>query len=264
MGVVVAVWLLLFLCYGLRVRSRNAPTYLHEPPAGWKPCEVGFLLRWGELDAQDMTAMVMDLVRRRVLRFASPDAGADPPRSLWAAGALDQSLEAVAGHRVGLSAAERYLIEQVLFVGAASGRTSMREFGDRMAADSEGLLTRYLRWKELAESESEKMRVIDPGSVIAQAVAAVLGALMAVPLPLYFMQTTGSYIPAIGIPVGSAMLSQFRALAPTAVDASENWLTAVPHFVYETGSWADSFGAVARLFSRGRPNTRIVKLPKRR
>ncbi|MFP5224225.1 MAG: DUF2207 family protein [Actinomycetota bacterium] len=56
-------WLRLFGRYG-REHQTQAPEYLRELPAGYPPAIVGWLMRWGDVKPEDMTATIMDLARR--------------------------------------------------------------------------------------------------------------------------------------------------------------------------------------------------------
>jgi hypothetical protein len=264
-----------------------------------------------------MTAMIMDLVRRGVLHFVAPEA--TTTRSLWMAEGLEQQLEPDPHHPGGLSPAERYLVETVLLEGVPSGRTSMQEFAKRAAADPRVMMGKYLQWQELAEAESEKIAVTDRGSVIARG-AAVLVGLLLFPASFLLVGASRSYVPALGVAVGAALLAfsgkirrrtwraahaydewqafrrylldfsrladdpapaiavwdeylvyavslgvahrvlaQFRPLAPTPVDESNTWLTAVPHWTYESGSWTDAFGDAWAVLSSGNSGAKIVR-----
>lgn len=59
-------WLQLFGRYGREHRS-EVPEYLRELPADYPPAIVGWLMRWGDVKPEDMTATMMDLARRGFL-----------------------------------------------------------------------------------------------------------------------------------------------------------------------------------------------------
>jgi len=172
------LWFSLYLRYGREYHADDPPEYLREPLEGWKPHEVGYLWRWGDLGPRDMTAMLMDLVRRGALRLIVEDQ-ARPRRGLpWARAEEEQCVERVSGFTGELAPSERYFIDQVLFHESPEGRVSMSELKESGRRDPRESYQRLRQWKQLAEGESERLPLLDPGSKIATGFGMLIGFLM--------------------------------------------------------------------------------------
>ncbi len=224
----VGFWLWLYLLYGREYREPDTPEYIREPPSGWRPNEVGYLLRWGQLDVQDMTAMLMDLVRRGALRLAvAADASSSSDGISGRSGEQRQQVELIPRFSGELSGSERYLIQEVLFGGRQSaGRVSMQQFMASAREDPGSAIARYNHWKELAEAEAAHIILMDQASANARAVGVVVGLMMLLPIPILLiarLHTPAGVLPAF---VGSGILAvsgKLRRRAREAAIAYQRW-----------------------------------------
>jgi len=170
----------LYWRYGREYLEPNPPIYEREPLEGWKPNEVGYLCHWGSLDQDDMTAMLMDLVRRGALQLViRKEHHAILGGLLGSREEEEQYIRRVPAFKDELSPAERYLIERVLFTGIDSDvEVSMSEFAERAKADPTAAKARYDHWKEFAENESEKVPIVAPNSDVAMGFGIGIGVLV--------------------------------------------------------------------------------------
>ena len=170
----------LYWRHGREYHEANPPIYAREPLEGWKPADASYVWHWESLGPHDMTAMLMDLVRRGALKLVVTKG-----RHLVLGGLLgtweeeDQSIQRVPQFSGELSHAERYLIDRVLFAGVESdGMVSVREFAERAKADPIAAKARYDHWKSVAKDESEKVPVIEPDSNTAMGFGIGIGVLV--------------------------------------------------------------------------------------
>jgi len=125
----IGVWLRAYLAYGREFKDPNAPQYLREPPSDSAPTEVAMIWKWGQLTPQDMTATVMDLVRRGALWLI-----VTTEHHQRLGGLLGESteqgyaIERVCDYKGELRSSERYLVNEILFEGVAGDRISLEEF----------------------------------------------------------------------------------------------------------------------------------------
>jgi uncharacterized membrane protein YgcG len=153
---------------------------VREPLEGWTPNEVGYLWKWGGLDVHDMTATLMDLVRRGALRLlvtkeTHPRLGGLLGRAVEE----EQYLERVREFEGELRSSERYFINDILFRGLSPGeRVSMEQLRASTKEHPTAAYSRYRRWKKLAEGESERLPLIDPKSKVAMGVGMAIGVFM--------------------------------------------------------------------------------------
>ncbi len=184
-----AMWLALYLRYGREYQEANPPEYTREPLEGWKPNDVGYLCKWGHLDARDMTAMVMDLVRRGVLRLEVKKAeysglvglAASALKLFGAISDEEQYLTWLPDSTGELSRSESYLLDSILFRDLGRGGViSMSEFREQAKGDPQGSYNRFQVWKRMAEKESEKLPLVDPASNLAMIAAITTFAVIAV------------------------------------------------------------------------------------
>jgi uncharacterized membrane protein len=177
----IAAWLGLYLAYGREHQEANAPEYVREPLEGWTPNEAAYLWRQGSLGPQDMTATVMDLVRRGALRLTVKREEHELLGGLLGTISGDeQYLERLQRFAGEMSPSERYLVEEVLFRGHGSPgeQVSMSEIRAEAKENPTSARARYEHWRSLATRESERMPLHDPRSKVAMGFGMALGALM--------------------------------------------------------------------------------------
>jgi uncharacterized membrane protein len=177
----VIVWFILYLGYGREYQEANAPQYVREPIEGWTPNEVAYLWRQGSFGPQDMTATLMDLVRRGGLRLIVKQQEHQRLGGLLGTYAEEeQYLERVQGFAGEMRPSEGYLIEEILFRGHHSPgqQVSMDEIREDAKDNPTSARARYEHWRSVAAKESEKMPLHDPQSKVAMGFGMALGALM--------------------------------------------------------------------------------------
>jgi len=170
----------LYSRYGREYREPNPPIYAREPLEGWKPTDVSYLWSWGTLGANDMTAMLMDLVRRGALRLTIRKEAHPILGGLLGVRTVDeQYLERVASFQGDLSPAEIYLMDRVLF-GGVSGEASIsiKELSERAKESPTAAKARFDHWKDLAKAESEKVPLVEPDSNVAMGFGIAVGVLV--------------------------------------------------------------------------------------
>ncbi len=172
----VVVWLIMYFGYGREFHEDNAPEYLREPPAEWTPNEVAYVWRWGQLMPGDMTATLMDLVRRGALRLI-----VKTERHERLGGLLGEKIEQeyeierVPDKQQGLSESERYLVNHILFDKEKENVIAIEEFAKNARAHPSASQRKYKHWKKLAEKEAKRIPVVDPKSKAALGVGIVIG-----------------------------------------------------------------------------------------
>jgi uncharacterized membrane protein len=65
----IVTWVTLYLSFGREHKPATEIEYLRDIPNDWTPNQVAAVWRWGELGPSDMTATLMDLVRRGALKL---------------------------------------------------------------------------------------------------------------------------------------------------------------------------------------------------
>ncbi len=180
LGVGFLVAFALYWRYGREYLEPNPPIYEREPLEGWKPNEAAYLWHWGSLGPNDMTAMLMDLVRRGALQLViRKEDHAILGGLLGSREKEEQYLRRVPEFKGELSRAEQHLIERVLFAGIDSDvEVSMSEFTERAKADPIAAKARYDHWKKAAEDESEKVTIVAPDSNVAMGFGIGIGVLV--------------------------------------------------------------------------------------
>jgi len=221
------IWLGLYLGIGREHHLGNSPEYVREPVEGWTPVQVGYLWRWGNLSSQDMTASLMDLVRRGALRLSvEKEEHARWGGLLGTALEDEQYVERVADFAEPLSASEKHLIDRVLFDGMeALHRISMEEFRETAKSDPNVAHARYQLWTALAKEECDSIDLIDGKSSVARSVVVAAGvmALLATMVLAIGGATPLSFLPGF---VGVAMLVGNKAILRRnagAAAALEQW-----------------------------------------
>jgi hypothetical protein len=175
------MWVWLYLRYGQEHMPEPCPDTLANPPYDWTPAQVSFLCNWGELCPQDMIATTVDLACRGAINLDAE------PVSVFKGGGLlgvDQEyryfVSRNAAHRGELSPSERYLIEQVLMLTAASHArvplTDLMIEGARNAGDACG---RVEHWRTLAQQEPQPVPLDDPISLDKSWAGAAIGVALA-------------------------------------------------------------------------------------
>jgi hypothetical protein len=145
-GILAGIWLYLYLRYGLEPVPETAPGRAAGPPCPWTPVELGMLLNWGRLRPRDMTASMLDLVRRGALRLTAERNTATEIGGLAVERGRPRSVE--------LTPAERYLIDEVIFHFApGADRASLYEVMVEGARDFTETCGRVDEWREMAEGE---------------------------------------------------------------------------------------------------------------
>jgi uncharacterized membrane protein len=175
----VSTWLVLYFRYGREHREANPPEYVREPPGDWTPNEVAFLWRWGQISAQDMTATLMDLVRRGALRLVVTTATRPVLGGLLGEKAdEDFVVERLRDYEGELSQSEQYLISQILFHDVTGDSVSLEAFQKSARSRPSASQRRFKTWKKLAKVEAKRKTVIDPVSKKAAGAMAAVGAII--------------------------------------------------------------------------------------
>jgi hypothetical protein len=178
----IGFWLWLYFRYGREYREANPPQYVHEPLEGWRPVEVGYLWRWGKLNLQDITAMLMDLIQRGVLQVVAANGAHHPLRGLLGTAVEEpQYIERARDLGGVLSPSERYLIEEIIFQDAGPS-DRVRLDGFRRYADTHPVTAqdKYAQWRRLAKAEWRRQPLIDPASNAAMGAGVAVGVVMLV------------------------------------------------------------------------------------
>ncbi len=219
-------WFILYFGYGREYHDDNPPEYLREPPADWKPNEVAYVWRWGQLTPGDMTATLMDLVRRGALRLI-----VKTERHERLGGLLGEKveqeyeIERAPDKEQELSESERYLVNHILFAKAKDNIIAMEEFAKEAREHPTTSQQHYKQWKKLAEKEAKQLNVVDPRSKAALGVGIVLGFIMffasvmlggATNSPVFFASAAAGFIM---IPASFAILRR----TPEAARELQRW-----------------------------------------
>jgi len=172
----VGAWASLYLRYGREYKEENPIEYLREPPEEWTPNEVAFVWRWGELNAQDMTATLMDLVRRGALKLIVTTERHERLGGLLGESVKEEyAIERVREQEEYLSDSERYLIRSILFHDVSGDMMSMDTFQEKARKDPRAAYSRFKSWRSLAKREAKRVAVVDPVSKKMLGVGAGLG-----------------------------------------------------------------------------------------
>jgi len=172
----VGTWASLYLRYGREYEEENPIEYLREPPEEWRPNEVAFVWRWGELSAQDMTATLMDLVRRGALKLIVTTERHERLGGLLGESVEEEyAIERVREQQEYLSDSERYLVRSILFHDVSGDMVSMDTFQEKARKDPRGAYSRFKAWRSLAKREAKRVAVVDPVSKRMLGVGAGLG-----------------------------------------------------------------------------------------
>jgi len=172
----VGAWASLYFRYGREYKEENPIEYLREPPEEWRPNEVAFVWRWGELNAQDMTATLMDLVRRGALKLIVTTERRERLGGLLGESVEEEyAIERVREQQEYLSDSERYLVRTILFHDVPGDMVSMDTFQEKARKDPRGAYSRFKAWRSLAKREAKRVAVVDPVSKKMLGVGAGLG-----------------------------------------------------------------------------------------
>jgi len=175
----ICLWLVLYLRYGREYHDETPVEYLRDPPEDWTPNEVAFLWRWGKLDAQDMTATLMDLVRHGALRLiVSTERREVLGGLLGETTEQDYVIERVPDKQPDLADSERYLVKRILFHEVTGDRISLETFQKKSRSKPRAAYARFKVWKGMAEREAKRFEIVDPQSKQMCGVVAVVGFLM--------------------------------------------------------------------------------------
>jgi uncharacterized membrane protein len=224
----ILIFVVLYVGFGREYRLDNPPQYLREPLDGWTPNQVGYIWKWGSLNAQDLTATVMDLVRRGALKLIVRK---EPHPILG--GLLGDSmkdahyLEWVADYKGELRSSEQYLIRDMLFRMRAPGdMISLEEFAKEGRAQPSESYARFKEWKAQAQVEAERTPVVDTDSKFAMAGGIGIGALMFLStfLLAHATQAPVAMLPAfVGFALIPASMAAIRRRNPIAAIALHQW-----------------------------------------
>jgi len=172
----VGMWASLYFRYGREYKEENPVEYLREPPEEWTPNEVAFVWRWGELNAQDMTATLMDLVRRGALKLVVTTERHERLGGLLGESTKEEyAIERVREQEEYLSDSERYLVRSILFHDVSGDMMSMDTFQEKARKDPRGAYSRFKSWRSMAKREAKRVAVVDPVSKKMLGVGAGLG-----------------------------------------------------------------------------------------
>ena len=172
-----AAWLTMYISYGREYKEHDLPQYLREPPADWTPNELAYLWRWKQLTPADMTATLMDLVRRGALRLI-----VKTERHERLGGLLGEKveqeyeIERVPERQQDMSGSERYLVNHILFDATAGNVVSLEGFAKNARAHPTASQQRFKHWKKAAEKEAARIAVVDPKSNTMLGVGIAIGA----------------------------------------------------------------------------------------
>lgn len=171
-----AIWLALYLRYGTEYREANPPMYEREPPSPSTPVQLSYLLHWESLGPNDVTATVMDLVRRGALRLIVTSEKHPVLGGLLGESTRQEySLERVPERQGDLTDSERYLIGGMLFHGVQGNVVSMDTIRQNSQREPQKAYQRFQSWQRLAKRECKQLRVIDPASKRAMGVGIGIG-----------------------------------------------------------------------------------------
>jgi uncharacterized membrane protein len=171
------VWTVLYLRYGREYGEENPPEYVRELPDDSTPNEVSYLWRWANLGPQDMTATLMDLVRRGALRLRVTSQSTPILGGIFGERTKDHYIiERIPDRQADLRPSERYLVSQILFHAAGDGNLiSFDTFLADARSNPTASQSRFKLWKSIAEQECKRRTVVDPQSKIAFGTSAGLG-----------------------------------------------------------------------------------------
>ena len=210
------LWLFLYLRYGREWPARDLPHYLPEAPYDWTPAQLGWLWRWSYLGVRDMTAATLDLVRRGALRIVSSKGVGD---------ATGYALARAADFRGELTAADRYLLDELLFGEFAGADVlDLEQFRAAARRHPQKSQARFLQWRALARAECQGLVLDDPVSKRMSYLGLAIGIAMAglgFPL-LLLLNPFGLVVGLIGL--GLALGSRvIRRRGREAADAFHRW-----------------------------------------
>ena len=175
----IGIWLALYFKYGREHKPETEIQYLREAPNDWTPNEVAFVWNWGQLTPNDMTAILMDLVRRGARRLTvSTETRPRLGGLLGEATEQKYTIERVREHEGELSKSEGYLISGVLFHDVSGDRVSLDTFQESARRKPTAARARFKGWRRLAKREAKRMAVVDPASKKALGVTIAIGLIL--------------------------------------------------------------------------------------
>jgi len=172
----IVTWVALYASFGREHKPATEIEYLRDIPNDWTPNQVACVWRWGELGPNDMTATLMDLVRRGALRLiVTTESHRVLGGLLGEKTEQEYVIERVSDYRGEMSDSERYLMSDVLFHDVTGDTVAMETFQKKARGDPRGAQGRFKTWKKQAKEEAKRMELIDPASKRASIASAVIG-----------------------------------------------------------------------------------------
>ena len=222
----IITWLALYLKYGREHRPATEMQYLRDMPNDWTPNQVAYVWRWGHLGPNDMTATLMDLVRRGALKLiVSTETHAVLGGLLGERTEQEYVIERVRDYRGELSDSEQYLISRVLFHDVPGDMVSLDTFQKKARGSPRGAQKRFKNWLKRAKKEAKRMEVVDPASKTALGVCIGLAVILVMgSIALGGMLESPTFLMS-GI-VGFALIPGSFAImrrTPQAADALHRW-----------------------------------------
>jgi uncharacterized membrane protein len=172
----VLLWLLLFFTYGREYRPSVRPIYERDIPSRLPPAVVGYLWNMGVIKPEEVTATLLDCVRRGFLRI-EPGGTYDPGlfqserndyRFVWAGTPKEPGDQ--------LRPYETNLVQLLLAASPATPGVSTQSAFEAMAkANTQTMRKFFTDFQEQVKSEAETMGLIEKRSVGMASIGMLLG-----------------------------------------------------------------------------------------
>lgn len=229
------IWLRLYLRYGREPVPVSLPERLAEPPYDWTPVQLGLLWNQGGLGIRDMVASLIDLVRRGVLEMiAEPVSVLEAGGLVGVSGEYGYFLARVPGRANEMTAAERYLVDEIIFRYAEGKESaSLTEAMVEGAREHHATCGRFARWRTMAEEEPTPFPFDDPVSRQMSARGTTLGAALLAGSFLLGVAFPSVMILALMIVAGAMTAGSgvIRRRSPEAAEALARWQAFRRHLV---------------------------------
>lgn len=175
-GLSVVLWLLLFFKYGREYKPRMQPQYERDIPSNMPPAVVGYLWNMGNVQPKEVTATLLDCVRRGFLRI-EPGGVYDP--GIFQAERNDYRFVWTGTPKEPGDALRPYESELVQFLLSASPATpgvSTQSAFEAMAKANSGRMRQFFTdFKEQVEEAADQFGLIEKRSKALMPIGAFLG-----------------------------------------------------------------------------------------
>ena len=214
----VVLWLVLFLTFGREHKPSFSGQYFRELPAELPPAVVGVLWRMGGQGNEDLSATLLDLANRGVIRL-EPAMGAGG--GLFGGGQVPTFRLTLDPTKVAdIDALDRLLLEFLFNMVAPTGTLTMIELKDWAKANQKEFQAGIAGWKSAVMARATEMRFLEKSGGKARWGVFAYGLLLMAGTWLMFMGSSEWKV-LYGLVVGLFMLSTATVMKRRTPEAAE-------------------------------------------